>query len=111
MNTMYFSVITPEDGLLRQAAHEFSLAPVAANKATSYAEHQWIWQFFPSGEDQSRDFIFRRHDLGGTPRFYVVSRRPPVEFGSAWVVRTSALRAEFVSRTKTSLSIVRESRR
>lgn len=85
---MYFSLITPEDGLLRQAAHEFVLAPSAAGKATPYSEHQWIWRFFPSGEDQRRDFIFRRDDLGETPRYYVVSKRPPVEFSPAWAVRT-----------------------
>lgn len=85
---MYFSVITPEDGLLRQAAHEFVSAPGVAGKTTPYSEHQWIWQFFPSGEDQPRDFIFRRDDLGDTPRYYVVSKRPPVEFSPAWAVRT-----------------------
>lgn len=85
---MYFSVITPADGLLRQAAHEFALLPAAVQKKTPYSEHQWIWQFFPSSEEQSRDFIFRRHDLDETPRYYVVSKRPPVEFSSAWNVRT-----------------------
>lgn len=85
---MYFSVITPEDSLLRQAAHEFVLAPSVASKATPYSEHQWIWQFFPSGEEQCRDFIFRRDDLGGAPRYYVVSKRAPVEFSPAWTVRT-----------------------
>lgn len=87
---MYFSVITPEDSLLRQAAHEFSLVPAStqANKVTPYSEHQWIWRFFPSEEDQGRDFIFRRDDVGGAPRYYVVSKRPPVEFSPAWAVRT-----------------------
>ncbi|MFM9435412.1 CRISPR system Cascade subunit CasE [Janthinobacterium sp. CG_23.3] len=85
---MYFSVITPEDDLLRQAAHEFVLAPTVANKVTPYSEHQWMWRFFPSDEGQCRDFIFRRDDLGDTPRYYVVSKRPPVEFSSAWAVRT-----------------------
>lgn len=85
---MYFSLITPEDGLLRQAAHEFVAAPGAAGKATPYSEHQWIWRFFPSAEDQRRDFIFRRDDLGETPRYYVVSQRPPVGFSAAWAVRT-----------------------
>jgi CRISPR system Cascade subunit CasE len=88
MKTMYFSVITPEDSLLRQAAHEFVLAPTVASKVTPYSEHQWIWQFFPSEKDQSRDFIFRRDDLGGMPRYYVVSKRPPVEFSPAWAVRS-----------------------
>jgi CRISPR system Cascade subunit CasE len=90
MNTMYFSVITPEDGLLRQAVHELTQAPGHGRTATPYAEHQWLWGFFPSDEDQRRDFVFRRHDLDGMPRFYVVSHRPPVESSPAWIVRTRA---------------------
>ena len=77
---MYFSVITPEQGLLRQAAHEFA--------QTSYAEHQWLWKFFPSDKDQARDFIFRRHEIGQIPRFYVVSQRAPKIFSEAWQVQS-----------------------
>lgn len=87
---MHFSVITPEDGQLRQAVHELSLAPGSGRAASAYAEHQWLWRFFPSEQDQRRDFVFRRYDLDGTPRFYVVSQRPPVELSTAWNVRTQA---------------------
>ncbi|MFZ5503078.1 MAG: type I-E CRISPR-associated protein Cas6/Cse3/CasE [Pseudomonadota bacterium] len=73
---MYFSVITPEESLLRQAAHELAQCP--------YAEHQWLWKFFPSSKDQTRDFIFRRHEIGQMPRFYVVSQRQPKAFSEAW---------------------------
>lgn len=77
---MYFSVITPEERLLRQAAHELAQSP--------YAEHQWLWQFFPSSADQERDFVFRRHELEQMPRFYVVSQRPPTAFSEAWQVQS-----------------------
>ena len=77
---MYFSVITPEERLLRQAAHELA--------QSSYADHQWLWEFFPSSEDQTRDFIFRRHALEQVPRFYVVSQRPPTAFSEAWQVQS-----------------------
>ncbi len=77
---MYFSVITPEERLLRQAAHELT--------QSSYAEHQWLWKFFPSISDQPRDFIFRRHELEKMPRFYVVSQRPPAAFSDAWQVQS-----------------------
>lgn len=77
---MYFSVIIPEERLLRQAAHELA--------QTSYAEHQWLWKFFPSSADQPRDFIFRRHELEQSPRFYVVSQRPPTAFSEAWQVQS-----------------------
>lgn len=77
---MYFSVITPEERLLRQAAHELA--------QSSYAVHQWLWKFFPSSEDQTRDFIFRRHEIEQIPRFYVVSQRPPKAFSEAWQVQS-----------------------
>jgi CRISPR system Cascade subunit CasE len=79
---MYFSVITPEERLIRQAAHELA--------QSSYAEHQWLWEFFPSNADQTRDFIFRRHELEQMPRFYVVSQRPPKAFSEAWHVQSRA---------------------
>ena len=79
---MYFSVITPEERLLRQAAHELA--------QSSYAEHQWLWKFFPSSADQTRDFIFRRHELEQMPRFYVVSQRPPKAFSEAWQIQSRA---------------------
>ena len=77
---MYFSVITPEERLLRQAAHELA--------QSSYADHQWLWEFFPSSADQTRDFIFRRHELEQMPRFYVVSQRPPKAFSEAWQIQS-----------------------
>jgi CRISPR system Cascade subunit CasE len=77
---MYFSVITPEESLLRQAAHELAQSP--------YSEHQWLWNFFPSSEEQTRDFIYRRHELEQMPRFYVVSKRAPTAFSEAWQVQS-----------------------
>jgi CRISPR system Cascade subunit CasE len=82
MTAMYFSVITPEEHLLRQAAHELA--------QSSYTEHQWLWKFFPSSADQKRDFIFRRHEQEQMPRFYVVSQRPPKAFSEAWQVQSRA---------------------
>lgn len=80
---MYFSVITPEEHLLRQAAHELA-------QSSYYAVHQWLWKFFPSSADQTRDFIFCRHELEQMPRFYVVSQRPPKAFSEAWQVQSRA---------------------
>ena len=77
---MYFSVITPEERLLRQAAHELA--------QSSYGEHQWLWKFLPSSANQTRDFIFRRHEQEQMPRFYVVSQRPPTAFNDAWQVQS-----------------------
>lgn len=77
---MHFSVITPAEDLLRQAAHELA--------HSRYAEHQWLWQFFPGSEEQTRDFIFRRHLVEGAPRFYVVSERLPIASTDAWQVQS-----------------------
>ena len=102
---MYFSVITPEDRLLRQAAHELAQSPSAVHKKASYAEHQWLWQFFPSTVDQSRDFIFRRHDVDQVPRFYVVSKRPPIAFSDAWKVRSQDYAPQLVEDQRLSFQL------
>lgn len=77
---MYFSVITPVENLRRQAAHELAQSP--------YAVHQWLWKFFPSSDEQPRDFIFRRHTAQQIPCFYVVSQRRPTAFSQAWQVQS-----------------------
>ena len=77
---MYFNLIAPADGHEREAAHERAEGP--------YAEHRWLWRFFPAAEGTTRDFLFRRLDVHGIPRFYVVSRRAPVPSGAAWSVQT-----------------------
>lgn len=77
---MYFSLITPHVGREIAAAHEWMQG--------AYGEHQWLWRFFPAIDGSRRDFLFRRSDLGSTPRFYVLSRRPPETFGTAWNVQS-----------------------
>jgi CRISPR system Cascade subunit CasE len=78
---MYFSLITPAPGREREAAHEWADGP--------YSEHQWLWRFFPAPDGTSRDFLFRRQDVGGFPRFYVVSSRPPQSQGLAWHIQAT----------------------
>lgn len=77
---MYFSLIMPEQGYEREAAHERLDGP--------YMEHQWLWNFFPAPAGTQRDFLFRRIDGDGFPRFYVVSSRRPQPPGNAWRVQT-----------------------
>ena len=79
---MYFSVIHPALEHQRGAIRDMALAP--------YGLHQWMWKFFGDAPDAKRDFIFRRHDLDGLPRIYVVSARPPAAPGSDWEVRSRA---------------------
>lgn len=77
---MYFSLITPTEGRERDAAHERASGP--------YDEHKWLWGFFPAPPGTKRDFLFRRRDVAGIPRFYVVSKRPPLGQNSAWNIQT-----------------------
>lgn len=77
---MYFSLITPREGRERDAAHEWASGP--------YVEHQWLWRLFPAPEGTPREFLFRRRDLGEMPRFYVVSKRPPLAQSTAWSIQT-----------------------
>ena len=78
--SMYFSLITPAGGLERAALHQRLDGP--------YADHQWLWRWFPALAGAPRDFLFRRHDAEGVPGFYVVSGRPPAEHGGDWQART-----------------------
>lgn len=77
---MYFSLITPAPGLEREAAHDWL--------GGAYGEHQWLWRFFPAPDGTRRDFLFRRRDVDGLPRFYVVSTRAPKVASPAWNVQT-----------------------
>ena len=77
---MYFSVITPQSGYERDAAHE--------RVRGAYGEHQWLWNFLPAPQGTDRDFLFRRSDAAAMPRYYVVSKRPPQAVGPAWNVQT-----------------------
>ena len=77
---MYFSLITPTEGREREAAHQ--------RLQGAYADHQWLWQLFPADAGTARDFVFRRHEANGLPRFYVVSQRRPEATHQAWQVQT-----------------------
>ena len=78
---MNFSVITAADGQALSAAHERVDGP--------YADHQWLWRWFPAEAGTTRDFLFRRHEAAeGPPRFYVVSQRPPLPRLGAWQAMT-----------------------
>lgn len=77
---MYFSLITPAEGREREAVQQ------RLNGA--YADHQWLWQLFPAAAGTARDFVFRRHEANGLPRFYVVSQRRPEANHQAWQVQT-----------------------
>jgi CRISPR system Cascade subunit CasE len=94
---MYFSLITPCPGLERSAAHDWF--------GNAYGEHQWLWRFFPAPEGTERDFLFRRRDVDGLPRFYVVSRRRPEAYTTAWQVQSREYRPSLHLGTRLSFEL------
>lgn len=77
----YFSVLMPAQGQERAAAHAWAGGP--------YAEHQWLWKLFEAPPGTPRDFLYRRRDIDGLPRFYLLSRRPPEGSLPGWQARTA----------------------
>jgi len=77
---MYFSLMTPDTNRAREAIHERLHGP--------YADHQWLWRWFPAEHGAPRDFLFRRHEHEGQARYYVVSHRPPAEQAGSWQIQT-----------------------
>lgn len=78
---MYFSLITPIAGYERDAASEWLRGPGGA-----YEQHQWLWRFLPAPSGTPRRFLFRRRDVDGLPRFYVVSPEEPRAPSPHWQV-------------------------
>ncbi|ENO2461872.1 type I-E CRISPR-associated protein Cas6/Cse3/CasE [Salmonella enterica] len=42
-----------------------------------YVMHQWLWEHFPGGKE--RQFLYRREELQGAFRFFVLSQERPAE--------------------------------
>ncbi|EKO8780770.1 type I-E CRISPR-associated protein Cas6/Cse3/CasE [Salmonella enterica] len=42
-----------------------------------YVMHQWLWKLFPGGKE--RQFLYRREELQGVFRFFVLSQERPAE--------------------------------
>jgi CRISPR system Cascade subunit CasE len=80
MSPSYFSLITAAEGRVHEALQQRLDGP--------YADHQWLWRWFPAPAGSARDFIFRGHEGAALPRYYAVSKRPPLELGGAWQVQT-----------------------
>lgn len=94
---MYFSLITPRPRFEPMAAHEWL--------GGAYGEHQWLWRFFPSPAGTERDFLFRRRDVDGLPRFYVVSKRLPEPDSDAWQVQCREYRPQVPAGARLSFEL------
>lgn len=77
---MHFSLITPAPGHERDAAHDWARG--------AYEAHQWLWRFLPAPPGTARNFLFRRRDVDGLPRFYVMSEHAPVAPTAHWQAHT-----------------------
>ena len=77
---MHLSLITPMPGQERNAAHDWTRG--------AYLEHQWLWRFLPAPPGTPRTFLFRRRDVDGLPRFYLLSDRVPVAPSPHWQVQS-----------------------
>ncbi|WP_157269544.1 type I-E CRISPR-associated protein Cas6/Cse3/CasE [Azohydromonas aeria] len=79
--TPYFSVLMPEEGRERAAAQAWLDG--------AYAEHQWLWKLFAAPEGVPRDFLYRRRDVRGWPRFHLLSQRAPGPAPDGWQLQTA----------------------
>ena len=51
----------------------------------SYREHQALWKLFDFDSDASRDFLFRRVNERGSIKYYLLSKRKPINNSGIWV--------------------------
>ncbi|ECG8590994.1 type I-E CRISPR-associated protein Cas6/Cse3/CasE [Salmonella enterica subsp. salamae] len=66
--------------LSRITLHTAQLAPsqmLHLVERGEYVMHQWLWELFPGGKE--RQFLYRREELQGAFRFFVLSQEPPAE--------------------------------
>lgn len=76
---MYFSRITFNP----QVDHQ-QLAKTLCSD--SYREHQVLWQLFDTDPDARRDFLYRQVIENGRTKYYVLSKRKPVDKTGIWSV-------------------------
>ena len=53
-------------------------------KVNGYQTHQLIWNLFADHPDRQRDFVYRHETVNGSPIFYTVSKREPVDNAGVW---------------------------
>lgn len=80
---MYFSRIS----FMRTGVTEASrLAGMVCGDG--YREHQSLWQLFEKDPDAGRDFLFRREQAEGWPRYFMISDRSPVHTNDIWKIES-----------------------
>ncbi|PID44747.1 MAG: type I-E CRISPR-associated protein Cas6/Cse3/CasE [Proteobacteria bacterium] len=51
-----------------------------------YREHQALWRLFDDDPEASRDFLYRRMDDGARSKYYILSKRMPVDSTGVWLI-------------------------
>lgn len=74
---MYFSRITFNPAV----DHQQLARTICGN---SYREHQVLWQLFDGNPDADRDFLYRQVIEHGCIKYYILSRRIPVDKTGIW---------------------------
>ncbi len=60
------------------------LGTIVQRLGDAYREHQMLWELFEPDADAARDFLYRREIRQGRPRYFLLSRRPPVNTLGLW---------------------------
>jgi len=55
-----------------------------------YREHQYLWKLFEKDPDVDRGFLFRRDQVGGWPRFLMISDRLREHANDVWKIESKA---------------------
>lgn len=95
---MHFSVLAPQPG------HERAALRQRAND-DAYGDHQWLWRLFAAPPGTPRDFLFRRQEVQGVPRYHLVSRRPPQSPGPQWHLQTRTYAPQLVAGERLSFEL------
>src|SRR5579862_1636867 len=80
VESMHLSVIVAARGREADAAREWAGGP--------FAEHDWLWQRLCGAPNTTPDFLFRRWDVDGVPRLFVLTTQKPLSQGPEWEVTT-----------------------
>jgi CRISPR system Cascade subunit CasE len=77
---MHLSVIAATRGHEADAAREWAGGP--------FVEHDWLWKSLCGAPDMAPDFLFRRWDVDGAPRAFVLTTQKPLPQCGTWEVTT-----------------------
>ncbi len=96
---MYFSCISANPSMI-DPKH---LAELVCTDG--YCEHQYLWSLFNRDPNAKRDFLFRREQVNGWPRFYMISGRQPDKLDGVWNIERKEYKPKLQVGQKLAFSI------